>query len=151
MATRRSTFQRGGKGVFTCSCCGRSTRTVDQNDSDCCPQCYELSSFENQVQDGDMGSDDWSTVESYVAEAVSKGGDRAKLEASFDILFDARPADLVPAAAPAPARKGRRALLVIKHRKNGTVVAKFKGRVVFRGKSLVDVEFFRKGFYGEEG
>jgi hypothetical protein len=49
----RKHFERGGRGVFSCEACGRSTRRVDQGgESLCCTECWELAGIDNSVNDG---------------------------------------------------------------------------------------------------
>lgn len=81
-------FQRGGKGVFTCCTCGRSTRTVKQSeDSECCPQCWYLSGEENMVMDGYVNEVNWNEVRRMITEAVKKGGDQEKIAEQFTELL----------------------------------------------------------------
>lgn len=92
----RSQFAKG-RGVFTCCTCGRSTRTVDQGDSECCPQCFELAGEENMVQDGYADDVSWTRVDELIADAIRHGGNRGMIEKSFAILLEGRPQPAAPA------------------------------------------------------
>lgn len=78
-------FERGGRGVFTCYCCGRSTRQTTQGgDSELCAECWELAGCENSLLDGVQTLAEIKSLrDSLVADAVSKGGSAEKIRATF--------------------------------------------------------------------
>lgn len=82
-------FQQGGRGVFTCCVCGRSTRQVDQGDSECCPQCYELAGHDNYHNDNGIepNDDELRFYEGIVAEIVAKGGNADKVRKSNEYIW----------------------------------------------------------------
>jgi hypothetical protein len=71
--------------VFACAVCGRSTRDVGHG-IDCCAECSEIAGIDNMVNDNgyEPGSKEYADAlaecESYLAAAVKKGGDGAKIK-----------------------------------------------------------------------
>ena len=67
-------FQKGGRGVYKCGCCGRNTRYTGTQSvsSECCPQCFDLAGLYNVLQDG--GQPDAAEVERLIAEVRELGG-----------------------------------------------------------------------------
>jgi hypothetical protein len=86
MATKKH-FERGGRGVFTCGCCGRRTRETTSDNPETCGPCYELAGLENGVADGHPVSDYVSDAKALYAEIASKGG-------KYDFWTDLGPAVL---------------------------------------------------------
>lgn len=84
----KNRFERGGRGVFRCEACGRSTRLVDQGGEHICPQCWELAGIDNSVNDG---AQTWAEVskecEFLLEELVSKGGDAEKAKRGLSYLW----------------------------------------------------------------
>jgi hypothetical protein len=80
-------FQRGGRGVYKCSICERSTREAGQGNDRLCPECWELAGLENSVSDN--GWEDWIAAErdALVNKAVKQGSNIEKLVANFSTLF----------------------------------------------------------------
>lgn len=85
---RHNHFQRFGRGVFNCDTCGRSTREAGQGNDHLCPQCWELAGWENSVLDGESVESVAKVRDQYVASAVAKGGDFAKIRRHFATLWD---------------------------------------------------------------
>ena len=87
--SKRSRFQRGAGGVFSCCCCGRKTRLVSQPfGSETCPECDELAMQDNSVNDG---AQTWEETKPYCEELlfniVKKGGNAERVKADFDYLW----------------------------------------------------------------
>lgn len=85
-------FTRGGRGVFTCSTCGRSTRQTTQPlDSSLCGDCDELAMTENSILDRAQTVDEIAKYrDEMVAHIVAKGGDKRKIRENFEILWTGR-------------------------------------------------------------
>lgn len=50
---KKDVFRRGGRGVFPCGVCGKSTRnTLETVDSPLCPACYDQEGIKNSHYDG---------------------------------------------------------------------------------------------------
>ena len=62
---------------------------VQSGDSRDCPQCFTLAGYENDVLDGNFQAADVEGVRYTIAEAVARGGDEAKIRASFPELIAA--------------------------------------------------------------
>ena len=83
----RDTFRSswGGKPVFECGICLRSTRQTNQGNESLCPQCDAWSMEENGISDGNYRNDPkgLSRVEAMIKslkeKAAKNGGDRARL------------------------------------------------------------------------
>lgn len=87
-------FERGGRGVFTCKTCDRSTRrTTQPGDSQLCGDCDELAMTENSVLDGTAIADIAKFRDDMVEYIVRKGGNRDKLRASFATLWKEKGTD----------------------------------------------------------
>jgi hypothetical protein len=67
-------FERGGKGVFTCTSCGRKTRETTSDNDEVCGPCYELAGLENGVADGHPMVDYLDEAKALYAQITSKGG-----------------------------------------------------------------------------
>lgn len=82
-------FQRGSS-VYTCRCCGRSTRAsrdMSEGDIQLCAQCYELAGWENTLSD--MGEEELNldVIADEFEDLIKKGVTEAKLEATFPDLW----------------------------------------------------------------
>ncbi len=87
MNSRRH-FQQGSS-TFTCHCCGRRTRIVDQPEgSDLCPDCYELYGLQNMVWDGCANKGVVTGRAALLAEIGKKGGDVASVTRKLKDLFN---------------------------------------------------------------
>jgi hypothetical protein len=58
----------GGKTVFNCQCCGRSTRMTTQDDDRYCGECYDLFGIQNTLWD--------DGVENFVKDGLVKARDQ---------------------------------------------------------------------------
>lgn len=76
-----------GRGVYVCCCCGRRTRETTVQGSDNCEHCYELAGLQNAVWDGCFTDEDVPERDRLLEAAVSKGGDRARVQGAFPDLF----------------------------------------------------------------
>lgn len=89
MKGRYKSFQRGGRGVYKCAICERSTREAGQGNDRLCPECWELAGFQNVILD--EGKEALAGIKENVDyefnSAVKKGGNAALLRASFPELF----------------------------------------------------------------
>lgn len=70
-----------GSGVYTCRCCERRTRDTggDGSSVGLCDQCYELSGYENAIEDGndsELSKRSMQTIIDYVREVYARGGNR---------------------------------------------------------------------------
>ena len=86
MALKR--FYRGST-TFPCNVCGRITRDtgVQSIGNKICPQCFELAGIENDISDGHSTRvDNLDTIECYVREIISKGGDARTWHETFALV-----------------------------------------------------------------
>jgi hypothetical protein len=97
-----------GETTFTCTCCGRGTRNVDQAlGAECCTECWELAGIDNQVNDDGAYPDATRDEAVGLLKAIAKkGGDAAKSLASCSYLAKRiAPEDIAVAAKPKPKKK----------------------------------------------
>lgn len=82
-------FRRGGGGVFTCRCCDRKTRHVDQPiGSELCPECDELAGLDNMVNDDCGGLEDVIASRDAALKSIEKkGGNVEKVKRSNGYLW----------------------------------------------------------------
>ena len=84
----RSHFQRFGRGVFKCGCCGRPCRVVDQSNDTICQQCWDLAGLDNMVNDDGGGLDKViGERDALLALAVRRGGDAEWIKKSNRFLW----------------------------------------------------------------
>jgi len=68
-----------GSGVYTCGCCGRSTRATGRGDNEhvgLCAECYDLAGYSNAVSDhgaDDLTDRDRAEIARLLAELKAKG------------------------------------------------------------------------------
>lgn len=87
---KANSLMKRGSGIFKCECCGRQTRDTGAQavGSRLCPQCWELSGYYNEYQDGvseDWGDDVKASIRNWCAEIVAKGGE---LDGDFKELLE---------------------------------------------------------------
>ena len=81
----------GGKSVFNCTCCGRSTRMTTQDDDSFCGECYELFGMQNTLWD--FGVEDFKESgmlkhrDEQFKKLVSRKGDGEKVKKQMPDLF----------------------------------------------------------------
>ena len=85
-------FERGGRGVYKCVICDRSTRVTTQCDDHLCPECWDLAGLENTVFDnGAELAREWGTDkerDALLAKAVKRGANGDKIKKNFPELFE---------------------------------------------------------------
>lgn len=85
----------GGKPVFNCTICGRSTRMTTQNDDRFCAQCDELLMMQNGLwDDGVEAFKAWNGMKArdeFASKLVKHGGDYRKVVAAMPDLFAVEP------------------------------------------------------------
>jgi hypothetical protein len=85
----RSHFHRGSNPTFNCGVCGRRTRAVENTDAELCPECWELSGWDNHHNDNAEAptAAELAGYEKLVASAVKRGSDGAKMRRQFSFIW----------------------------------------------------------------
>lgn len=77
-----------GRGVYTCTQCGRRTRETTVQGSDHCEHCYELGGLQNAVWDGCFAAEDTRERDQLLAAIIAKGGDGERVKRALPDLFN---------------------------------------------------------------
>ena len=101
-----SFFRRGQRPTFKCVTCTRTSRDTGDGVDHLCHQCFEIASYDNQVNDSGepCPPDTLAYCERMLREAVKKGGNEQRIRAHNEYIWPKKPVKEkeVPIDAPSP-------------------------------------------------